>query len=476
MKSFLFFDFETDGKGFASCRPVQFAAIRTDLALNPIGEPTMLFMRPPIDRLPSPHAIAVHKKAPWEQEAGLPEGAFARAIQALVEEPGTICVAHNGHSFDYKVLQHLLYRNILPPYDWMHSAGRSRFDTLPLLRGVHAFSPGAMPFAAREDGGVSYKLDLTAAANGIDASSAHDALADVETMISLFERARSAAPAVTKHYFSLRFKSNVDEVLQEAMFWLLLPTNPAAQKCASLYTRLGVTDRSEVVLWDLRVNPRVFIDVTPEELVLRQFSKDDALLEMGAVRPGLQPIRANQAPFVAPVDMAHSVLWDDAELNATDVDRNLAWLSDHQRLTESWVEAYQSRKNAFTAENEDVEEQLFGDLILGPDEGRLRRLRQRLARDGSLGEPVDVRKMHFDDGRLSEICFRFIARNYPHRLTAKGKQYWELFVSRRLQEDALRFLADLKEAREAHPEMSQTWDRVHEWAHAHMNEHNVSWP
>lgn len=476
MRSFLFFDFETDGKEFASCRPVQFAAIRTDLDLNPIGQPTMLFMQPPIDRLPSPRAIAVHKKTPWEQEAGLPEGAFADAILALVAEPGTICVAHNGHSFDYKVLQHLLYRNMLPPYDWMHKAGRSRFDTLPLLRGVHAFSPDAMPFTPREAGGVSYKLDLTAAANGIDASSAHDALADVETMIKLFERARHAAPAVTEHYFSLRFRATVEEVLQEEMFWLILPSNPAAQKCASLYKRLGITDRSEAVLWNLRVNPRAFIDVTPEELVVRQFSKDETLLEMGAIRPGLQPIRTNNGPFVAPVGKAPPTLWNEAQLTADDVDRNLTWLSEHQRLTDSWVEAYQSRKNTFQAKVEDVEEQLFGALILSEDEGRLRRLRQRLKRDGSQGEPIDVKKLHFEDKRLSEICFRFIARNYPHRLTIRGKQYWTRFISTRLQEDVPRFLQDLKVVQDAHPEMAQTWDRVHEWAQAHIRAHNISLP
>jgi len=55
--SFLFHDYETFGTRPALDRPAQFAAIRTDLDFNIIGEPEVFYCKPADDYLPQPEAV-----------------------------------------------------------------------------------------------------------------------------------------------------------------------------------------------------------------------------------------------------------------------------------------------------------------------------------------------------------------------------------------------------------------------------------
>ncbi len=58
-ESFLFYDLETFGADPRRSRIAQFAAIRTDLDLNPVEEPICFFVQPADDLLPSPGASLV---------------------------------------------------------------------------------------------------------------------------------------------------------------------------------------------------------------------------------------------------------------------------------------------------------------------------------------------------------------------------------------------------------------------------------
>ncbi|HWS77728.1 MAG TPA: exonuclease domain-containing protein, partial [Thermomonas sp.] len=64
--SFLFYDLETFGSDPRRTRIAQFAAIRTDEALNEIDEPISFFVQPADDLLPSPFATLVTGIAPQD--------------------------------------------------------------------------------------------------------------------------------------------------------------------------------------------------------------------------------------------------------------------------------------------------------------------------------------------------------------------------------------------------------------------------
>ena len=75
--SLLWYDLETFGRDPRRTRIAQFAAIRTDLELNPVGEPISLFCQPALDLLPSPGATMITGITPQRALAeGLREADF----------------------------------------------------------------------------------------------------------------------------------------------------------------------------------------------------------------------------------------------------------------------------------------------------------------------------------------------------------------------------------------------------------------
>ena len=70
-KSFFFYDLETSGLSAKDDRIMQFAGIRTDTELNPIGEPVNLLVKMSNDTLPSPGAIMVTKITPQQTQQAL---------------------------------------------------------------------------------------------------------------------------------------------------------------------------------------------------------------------------------------------------------------------------------------------------------------------------------------------------------------------------------------------------------------------
>ncbi|HOZ25556.1 MAG TPA: exonuclease domain-containing protein, partial [Thermomonas sp.] len=82
--SFLFYDLETFGADPRRTRIAQFAAIRTDAALDQVDEPISFFVQPANDLLPSPIATMITGIAPQDAlRDGVNE---AEACARIVEE------------------------------------------------------------------------------------------------------------------------------------------------------------------------------------------------------------------------------------------------------------------------------------------------------------------------------------------------------------------------------------------------------
>ena len=95
-ESFYWHDYETWGAQPAIDRPAQFAGLRTDLELNPIGDPLVVYARPADDFLPHPEACLITGITPQEaREKGAPEAEFFRFIQQEMMQPGTCSLGYN---------------------------------------------------------------------------------------------------------------------------------------------------------------------------------------------------------------------------------------------------------------------------------------------------------------------------------------------------------------------------------------------
>ena len=99
--SFFWHDYETFGVVPRRDRPAQFAGVRTDLDLNEIAAPVMHFCQPAPDYLPDPGSVMLTGILPQQALAqGLPEHAFAAAIEHELGRDGTIGVGYNSIRFD----------------------------------------------------------------------------------------------------------------------------------------------------------------------------------------------------------------------------------------------------------------------------------------------------------------------------------------------------------------------------------------
>ena len=79
--TFLWHDYETFGAHPQLDRPAQFAALRTNMALEPVGESISWYCKPALDVLPHPVASLITGITPQEvQKKGLIEAEFAAKI------------------------------------------------------------------------------------------------------------------------------------------------------------------------------------------------------------------------------------------------------------------------------------------------------------------------------------------------------------------------------------------------------------
>jgi len=87
--SFYWFDYETFGRSAVWDHPAQFAGRRTDLDLNPIGEPEVFYCQLPGDYLPEPGACRITGITPEKvTQEGLPQARFIERVVAQLGAPG----------------------------------------------------------------------------------------------------------------------------------------------------------------------------------------------------------------------------------------------------------------------------------------------------------------------------------------------------------------------------------------------------
>lgn len=182
-ETFLFYDIETSGLNKAFDQILDFAAVRTDEALNEI-ERLRIGVRLRPDVVPSPTAMLINRIHPRDLLAGRCEYEAAREIHARVNLPGTVSIGYNSIGFDDEFLRFTFHRNLLPPYTHQYAAGCRRVDLLPITIMYWLYRPEILRWPA-ENGRSSLKLEEIGALNGLFSGRSHDAAADVDAALAL---------------------------------------------------------------------------------------------------------------------------------------------------------------------------------------------------------------------------------------------------------------------------------------------------
>jgi exodeoxyribonuclease I len=424
--SVLWYDLETWGTDPRGTRIAQFAAQRTDAALNPIEEPVTIWVRPARDFLPSPGAAGVTGLSPQQLDArGITEAEAFAQIQALMGEPGTCCVGWNSLRFDDEFIRFGLYRNFFDPYEREWANCNSRWDLLDFARLCHALRPQGIVWPQREDlAATSFRLEHLAAANGIAHSAAHDAQSDVQATLGMARLFRARQPKLWDYHLGFRDKKRVATLLQPGGEPLLHVSTrfPAERACAGIVLPIAAhpSAGNQVLVVELS-DKADWLDLPAEELAARIFTRADALPE-GVRRIPVKAVHLNRCPALVALAHVREGEWQRLGIDPAIAREHAAQLLATPDLGERLRAAF---RREFAADG-DVDGALY-DLLPSREDAALRRKIQRASPE----QLASLRPL-FRDPRGEALLWRYRARNWPGALSPDEQAQWRSELAERL--------------------------------------------
>lgn len=431
MSSIFWHDYETTGINPRCDRPLQMAGVRTDLDLNEIEAPVNLFCRPSDDILPHPAACLITGISPAQlARDGLTEGDFMTRVHAELARPGTCGAGYNSLRFDDEVTRYSLYRNFFDPYAREWQGGNSRWDLIDTVRTAYALRPEGIQWP-EVDGQVSLRLELLSAANGLDHGQAHEALSDVRATIALARLIRQKQPRLYDWLFALRSKQKVLDQIR-----LLQPLIHISGRFSAARNYLGVVlplawhpaNRNALIVCDLHQDIEPLLTEDSEVLRQRLYTRREEMPD-GQLPVPLKLVHINRCPVLAPLSVIRSEDQQRLGLNIAELLARGEQLVAARGLWEKKLAPIYT--DAEFAPSEDPEQQLYDGFFGDRD--------RRLCEQVRNADPQQLanERWIFDDARLTDLLFRYRARNFPATLNEKEQQQWFEFCRQRLTNEAM---------------------------------------
>lgn len=426
--SFYFYDLETSGINPRSARIMQFAGQRTDLDLNPLGEPHNILIALSDDILPEPEAILITGITPQHTQAeGTTEADFLKTFIEEIATPGTIFVGYNTVRFDDEFMRALHYRNFYDPYQWQWKDDRSRWDLLDVVRMTRALRPEGIKWPVDSNGKATNRLELLTAINGLSHENAHDALNDVYATISLAQLIRSKQPKLFDYLLTMRHKDAIKQLVSSGK-----PFVYSSGKYPGEYEKTAVvaklTDhpkRGGALVYDLRHDPDQFSNLTVDQIVEAWRWQKPEDRDPAKPRLPIKTLQYNRCPAVAPL----AVLDEDSQkrlhVDMEAIKVNLQKLSKAEFWPERVLQALDimdgEQQQRFELEDKDktVDSQIYNGFMGEGDNKVMAKV--RVAKPEDLSSFID----QCSDQRLKELLPLYKARNFPRKLTTEERQEWE---------------------------------------------------
>ena len=441
--TFFFYDLETSGVEFDTQRIMQFAGIRTNINLEPIGEPVNILVKLADDILPSPIAIAITGITPQQTKDGLTEAAFVELLQTTICTPGTIMTGFNSVRFDDEFLRYTLYRNLSDPYSWAHAEGRSRWDLLDVVRMTRALRPDGIKWGIDDEGDPINTLVSLSTTNNLLHAKAHDALSDVEALIAVSQLIRAQQPKLFEYLLKLRSKHEVAAVIKPYApdpFVYTSVMYGRTHQFTTVAIVIGEGEYGSSIVYDLRFDPTQFVGLTENEICERLYSKTIDLDALGQTRPPIKTLHANRCPAVAPIGTLDAAAADRIELNLATALGNLGKLRQSGLIPK--LVAAANRQREFPP-RDNVDGALY-DGFMGDNDKR-----QMVDIKKATPQQLAHLKPRFSDKRLPELFWRYRARNYPDSLSPDEQTQWDIERAARLQSGLQAFTEQFQEIQQS---------------------------
>ena len=460
-QTYFFYDLETSGLDPREDRIMQFAGIRTDTELNPIGDPYNLLVTLNDDTLPQPDALMVTGISPQKTlEEGYTEAQFAKILMDEVFTPGTVAIGFNNIHFDDEFIRALFWRNFYDAYEWSWRDDRSRWDLLDVVRMTRALRPEGIKWPVISGKPVN-KLEAITKENGIAHENAHDALSDVEALISVTKLIKEKQPQLFSYLLNLRNKNEVKKLVNldtKQPFVYVSGRYGTAHDSATVAFPLTSSRNGNIAVYDLRHDPTPFVDLTLKELEARMFASYEERKADGFVPLPVKELQYNRAPAVAPLGvLSQSDSWSRIGLDETTIAKHKKKLLSSPAFAENIRTLYENRPEFKKSPN--AEAQLYDGFIPSSDGQHMSKIRQ--------ADATQLADLHpeFIDERLEPLLLHYKARNYPKSLAQDEREAWESWRAGRLQQQLPSFLKRIQElAVDADDETQFMLQELHLWA------------
>jgi len=440
-QTFFFYDLETSGLNPREDRIMQFAGIRTDLELNPIGEPYNVLVKLNDDTLPAPDALMVTGITPQQTQAdGYTEAEFSKFLMDEIFTPGTIATGFNSIRFDDEFIRALFWRNFYDPYAWFWRDDRSRWDLLDVVRMTRALRPEGIEWPM-VDGKEANRLELLTKQNGIDHFKAHDALSDVEALIAVTKLIKTKQPKLYDHLFAYKDKKLVKNLVNlenKQPFVYVSGRLDAEFHKATVSFPLTSGRNGNVIVYDLRYEPTPFLELPLKELQKIFYTPWEKRKEEGYIALPVKEMQYNRAPAVAPLGVLEQQGgWERIGLDEETVKKNKTALLSSPGFAENIRTLFENKLEF--EKSTDPEAQLYDGFVSDTDTLRIEKVRN--ANEQQLAD------LHpdFIDERLDGLLLHYKARNYPKSLAEDEAEAWEAWRAQHIKAALPRFVTRLNE-------------------------------
>lgn len=431
-KTFYWYDLETFGLNAARDRIAQFAGIRTDLDLNIIDDPLILYCKISRDVLPQPEACLVTGITPQKTLAdGINENEFISAIHAEFAKPNTCVTGFNNIRFDDEFMRYALYRNFYDPYAREWQNGNSRWDIIDMVRITRALRPEGINWPVDENGIATNRLELLTKANGIAHTAAHDAMSDVYATIAVARLIKKNQPRLYDFIATHRSKDKIAELLN---IHHPVPVLHASDMFPGLVCNTAMvlpvaphpTNKNGIIVYDLRYDPAPLLTLTADEIRQRIYTPRNELPD-GVERIPVKTVHINKCPVVVPLNTL-----DDASATRLNIDKplhlknSLTLMSNIDSIRKKLRDVFSD--NPFPPTDDPDLSLYSGGFFSETDRQRMQQIRATPA------DKLGALKLNFNDTRLNEMLFRYRARNFPQTLNNDELANWQLYRHKRLTE------------------------------------------
>jgi exodeoxyribonuclease-1 len=427
--NFYFFDLETSGFSPRDDRIMQFAGQRTDMELNPVGEPDNILIKMTPDVLPQPDAVLVHGTTPQKTLIeGITEAEFCKYLIEKICLPNTIMVGYNNLRFDNDFIRFTLWRNFYDAYEWSWKEGCSTWDLLDVVRMTRALRPEGIEWPFAPDGTPSNKLEYLTSVNGLDHADAHDALSDVQASLALAKLLKSKQPKLFDYLLEHRDKKKVAPLVTSGR-----PLVYTSGRYPGEYNKTTVAvmiaakdDKSGALMYDLRIDPGEFTDLPATELAKRWAARGEDVPYFP-----VKSMSFNKCPAIAPIEVLEAGGgYEKLQLHKEMVKNHLNKLQTADGFGAKLLEALEimwpKRQTAMMADPLTVDTALYEGFIKDEDKTKISAVRATRPQELS---PADFK---FKDERLNLLLPLYKARNYPKSLSDSEQQEWDNFKEQKM--------------------------------------------